>query len=91
MVEVKMIESSNGEKKVNVLMSGNPLKCVGDAICIVEGLYHTFKSAPDGEIFADLFCAALRDEVFKGDKELEKATRKAEDDFLRKFMDALTR
>ena len=86
------------EKKVKVEMSGNPIECTSEAICIVVGLYNALKKHPAGEIFADAFCVALRDEVFKGDEELEKAERKAEEqatdeanDFLRKFMDALKR
>ena len=85
------------EKKAKVEMSGNPIECTVEAISIVEGLYNTLKGHPAGEIFAEAFCAALHDGVFKGDEELEEARRKLKEqrdeanDFLRKFMDALNR
>ena len=97
MVKVEIIESSIEKTGVSVEMSGNPLKCTVEAISIVKALYHALKNTSGGEVFADIFCEALHENVFKGDEELKEATRKAEkqtdeaNDFLRKFMDALKR
>ena len=60
-------------------MYGDPTECTAEAIYIVACLYEALKQQRDCEMFADAFCAALRDEVFKGDVELEKATRKTEE------------
>jgi hypothetical protein len=87
----------DGKKRVNVSMKGNAIECTNEAIQTVEGLYHALKCCPKGEVFADIFCNALHEDVFKGEEELKKAIRKTEEqadeanDFLRKFMDALTR
>ena len=93
MVKVEIIESSVEKTGVSVEMSGNPLKCTVEAISIVKALYHALKNTSGGEVFADIFCDALHENAFKGDEELEEATRKIkeENDFLRKFMDALKR
>lgn len=97
MIKAETVKADNGEMRAKVTMSGNPIKCTSEAIGIVAGLYHALKEHPQGEIFADAFCAALHDDVFKGDEELEEATRKAEEQvdeangFLRKFLDALNR
>ncbi len=97
MVKVEIIESSVEKTGVSVELDGNLLKCTVEAISIVKALYHALKNAPGGEVFADIFCEALHENVFKGDEELKEATRKAEkqtdeaNDFLRKFMDALKR
>lgn len=92
------IVTVGGKKGAKVEMFGNPIECMSEAISIVAGFYGALKQHPDGEKFADVFCEALHEDVFKGDEELEKATRKAEeqltdeaDDFLRKFLDALKR
>jgi len=86
------------EKKAKVGISGNPIECTSEAISIVEGLYNALKVHPAGEIFAEAFCDALHDGIFKGDEELKEATRNDKEqaideanDFLRKFMDALKR
>jgi hypothetical protein len=98
MVEVKSVESSDGKKGNLVKMSGNPIECTAEAINIVEGLYQALKKHPAGEMFADVFCAALHDDVFKyTDEEMKEFIRKGEEqtdeanDFLRKFVDALKR
>lgn len=91
------IVTVDGKKGAKVEMFGNPINCTSEAISIVAGLYGALKQHPDGEIFADAFCKALYDDVFKGDEELKEATRKAEkqtdeaNNFLRKFVDALKR
>lgn len=97
MIKAETVIADNGERGAKVTMSGNPIDCTNEAIQIVAGLYGALRKHPQGEIFADDFCAALRDEVFKGDKELKEAVRKAEEQideangFLRKFVDALNR
>ena len=94
MVKVEIIESSVEKTGVSVETSGNPLKCTVEAISIVKALYHALKNTSGGEVFADIFCDALHENVFKGDEELKEAIRKAEkqtdeaNNFLRKFMDA---
>lgn len=88
---------ADGKRAAKVEMFGNPIDCTSEAIQIVAGLYGALRKHPQGEIFADAFCEALHDGVFKGDEELREATRKAEEqigeanDFLRKFVDALNR
>lgn len=88
---------ADGKKGANVSMEGNAIECTNEAIQIVAGLYHALKSCPKGEVFAAIFCDALHEDVFKGEEELKIAIRKAEEqtdeanNFLRKFMDALTR
>lgn len=97
MIKAETVVADNGKRGAKVIMSGNPIYCTEEAIQIVAGLYQALKKHPDGEIFADAFCEALHDGVFKGDEELREATRKAEEqigeanDFLRKFVDALNR
>lgn len=87
----------DGKKGVNVSMDGNALECTNEAIQTVAGLYHALKSCPKGEVFARIFCDALHEDVFKGEKEFKEAIRKLEgqtdeaNNFLRKFMDALNR
>ncbi len=87
----------DGKKGASVSMEGNGIECTNEAIQIVAGLYHALKSCHKGEVFARIFCDALHEDVFKGEKELKEAIRKAEEqtdeanNFLRKFMDALTR
>ena len=100
MVKVEIIESSVEKTGVSVKMSGNPLKCTVEAISIVKALYHALKNTSGGEVFADIFCEAIHDNVFKGDEELEESIRELKEnnkkleeanDFLRKFIDALKR
>lgn len=87
----------DGKKGVNVIMGGNAMECTNEAIQTVAGLYHALKRAPKGEVFAEIFCDALHEDVFKGNGELKRAISKLEEqkdeanDFLRKFMDALNR
>jgi hypothetical protein len=87
----------DGKRGTNVSMEGNAIECTEEAIQIVAGLYHALKSTPKGEVFANIFCDAFHEDVFKGEEELKEAVKKAEEqtdeanDFLRKFMDALTR
>ncbi len=96
MIKVEIV-TVDGKKGAKVEMFGNPIECTSEAISIVAGLYGALKQYPHSEIFADAFCDALHENVFKGDEELEKATRKAEEqideanDFLRKFVNALNR
>jgi hypothetical protein len=87
----------DGKKGAKVSMEANTIECTNEAIQIVAALYQALKSCPKGEVFADIFCDALHEDIFKSKEELEEAVRKAEEqtdeanDFLRKFMDALMR
>lgn len=89
MVKVEIVESSYERKTVSVSMIGNPIECMNDALAIVAGLYAALKKHPKGEIFADAFCAALHDDVFKGDEELKEATRKAEEQMDEELKEAI--
>ena len=97
MVKVEIIESSVEKTGVSVELDGNLLKCTVEAISIVKALYDALKNAPGGEVFAQIYCTALHEDLFKDDVELKEATRKAEEqtdeanNFLREFMDALKR
>lgn len=98
MIKAETVIADNGKRGAKVTISGNPLDCTAEAIQIVEGIYKILKRHPSGEMFADAFCAALHEGVFKyTDEEMKEALRKGEEqideanDFLRKFVDALNR